>query len=227
MKQAKKAPLGRPPTIDAARPTILAHAARLFAEHGYEQTSLQDVGDAVGISKAAVYHYFPSKQDMYDAIVVSLLDGLVAHVRAAVEATPDGADPIRTFMRAHAAYFEQNFEGFATLLHGVGGLSAQMRSARQVRVRDQYEALLRELLKAQAAAGQATIDDAGLAAKGILSMLNWMSRWYKPGGPRSAVAIAEHYHDMLYRGIGPTADQPPRRSSPMDAGPGPVRRSRD
>jgi AcrR family transcriptional regulator len=201
MNQTKKAPVGRPPTIDDARMTILAHAARLFAEHGFEQTSLQEVGKSVGVSKAAVYHYFPSKQDMYDEIVIGLLEGLNNHVKTAVKEARSGEDRVAAFMRAHAEYFDRNFEGFATLLHGVGGLRAQMRSERQIKVRDEYEMFLRELLKEAAASGRLKVDDPALAAKGILSMLNWMSRWYKPGGPRSAVEIAEQYYAMIYAGL--------------------------
>lgn len=201
MNQAKKAPVGRPPTIEDGRATILAHAARLFAEYGFEQTSLQEVGRSVGVSKAAVYHYFRSKQEIYDEIVIGLLQGLYDHVKTAVGETQSGGEPIATFMRAHAGYFESNFEAFATLLHGVGGLRAQARSERQIKVRDQYELFLRELLSQAAAAGQLKVDDAALTAKAILSMLNWMSRWYKPGGPRSAAEIAVQYYSMLYGGL--------------------------
>lgn len=201
MNQTKPAPVGRPPTIDSARTTILAHATRLFAEHGFEQTTLQEVGSSVGLSKAAVYHYFESKQDMYDEIVVGLLDGLFSHVKKAVSGAPIGEDTIAIFMRAHAAYFEENLEGFVTLFHGVGGLQAQQRSARQIKIRDKYEKLLRDLLAQAAASGRLRIDDVALTAKGILSMLNWMSRWYKPGGRQSAVEIAEQYYLILYRGL--------------------------
>jgi AcrR family transcriptional regulator len=172
----------------------------LFAENGFENTSLQDVGRSVGVSKAAVYHYFPSKQDMYDEIVVGLLQGLYRHVEAAVAGARD-EDLVAIFMRSHADYFERNFSGFVTLLHGVGGLRAQTRSARQIRVRDEYEAFLRELLVRAAASGHLKLDDAALTAKAILSMLNWMARWYKPGGGRSAVEIAEQYYSILYRGL--------------------------
>jgi AcrR family transcriptional regulator len=201
MSQTKPAPVGRPPTIDSARTTILTHATRLFAEHGFEQTTLQEVGSSVGLSKAAVYHYFESKQDMYDEIVVGLLDGLLSHVKKALRGASRDDDPIAVFMKAHAAYFEDNLEGFVTLFHGVGGLQAQQRSARQIKIRDRYEKLLRELLAQAAASGRLKIDDVALTAKGILSMLNWMSRWYKPGGARSAVQIAEQYYKILYNGL--------------------------
>ena len=206
MTKAKRVALGRPPSMAAPRETILAQAASLFAEKGYEQTSLQDVASAVGVSKAALYHYFQSKQMIYDEIVVELLEGLYGYVKQNVTAAPAGK-ALLIFMRSHAKFFEENYVNFVTLLHGVGGIGAQMRSERQVAIRDQYEMLLRELLVNSGTSDRLRVDDVTLTATAILSMLNWMSRWYKPGGTQSAVEIAEKYYAVLYGGLHPDAER--------------------
>jgi AcrR family transcriptional regulator len=59
----------------AARRRILTHATRLFAEDGFDGTSLQDVADAVGVSKPAVLHHFGTKEDLRRAT----LDAIFAH----------------------------------------------------------------------------------------------------------------------------------------------------
>ena len=43
---------------------ILAEAARLFLQKGFEKTSMQDIMDATGLSKGAIYHHFASKEDI-------------------------------------------------------------------------------------------------------------------------------------------------------------------
>ena len=43
---------------------ILETAARLFAQKGYDETSMQDIMDATHLSKGAIYHHFPSKLDI-------------------------------------------------------------------------------------------------------------------------------------------------------------------
>lgn len=187
--------------MDAPRATIISCAARLFAERGFEQTSLQDVAGAVGMSKAAVYHYFRSKQVIYDEIVVGLLEGLHERVEPKVLAETRPEERVAVFMRAHAEYFEENYVGFVTLLHGVSGIGAAVGSARQVAVRDRYELFLRKLIEEGIAAGVFVADDVVLTARGILSMLNWMSRWFKPGGSRRAVDVAEHYSRMVHHGL--------------------------
>ena len=62
---AKK--LGRPQAVDAGetRKRLVTEARRLFAEIGYDATTNRLVADAVGITTGAIYHYFPSKKDMY------------------------------------------------------------------------------------------------------------------------------------------------------------------
>src|SRR5690606_8087433 len=98
--------LGRPATLDAPRETILRAATMLFAGRGYTETSLMDIAQAVGLSKAAVYHYFPTKQVIYEAIVVDLLQRLCAHVEGSIAgAPPSTAERLRRMMHSHAAFF--------------------------------------------------------------------------------------------------------------------------
>src|SRR5579884_299295 len=57
------------------RAATVAAATRLFAAHGFEGTTLQDIADAVGVTKPAVLHHFPSKEHVRQAV----LDGILAH----------------------------------------------------------------------------------------------------------------------------------------------------
>ncbi|EWM42258.1 bacterial regulatory s, tetR family protein [Bordetella holmesii 41130] len=63
--------------MPAPRERILEAAAALFARSGYEGSSIADLACAIGVSKAAIYHYYPTKQDIYDAIIVEVLSGLL------------------------------------------------------------------------------------------------------------------------------------------------------
>ena len=199
--QKRKTPVGRPPTFEAPRETILAHAAGLFAEHGYEGTSLQQVAASVGITKAAIYHYFPTKQVMYEAIVVDLLARLDADVRGTINAT-DHAGRLRQVMIRQAEFFEENYTAFVTLLHGVSGLSRAIGPA-ETQVRDRYERFVRQLVAEGIEAGAFMPGEVDVIARAVLSLLNWMSRWYKPGGARRANAFAEQYFDLVYHGLKP------------------------
>ena len=78
-------PRGRASNYDEQRDMILAKAAHLFAHGGYPGTSMNQVAEATGLSKATLYHYFRDKYSLLLDITeghVSRLEALVADVRA-------------------------------------------------------------------------------------------------------------------------------------------------
>jgi AcrR family transcriptional regulator len=186
----------------APRETILAHAAELFSQGGYEVTSLQDVAAAVGITKAAIYHYFPTKQVLYETIIMDLLGRLEAYVFQASASETTGPARLLAIMQAHARFFEANYAAFVTLLHGVSGLSRQVSEQERV-VRDRYEMMLRSTLSEAHDKGELRVRDVQATAIGILSMMNWMSRWYKPDGSRRAEDFAAEFYDLIHDGLRP------------------------
>ena len=79
--------LGRPPATDSleTRQRILDVARREFAVHGYEVATNRLISARVGITTAALYHYFPSKSDLYVAVLADAEEVVVTRYRAVVE----------------------------------------------------------------------------------------------------------------------------------------------
>ncbi|MDR2523258.1 MAG: TetR/AcrR family transcriptional regulator [Synergistaceae bacterium] len=61
---------------------ILDTAAELFMEKGYEQTTMQNIVDGLGMSKGAIFHHFRSKEDVMDGVIRRVADGIVEHANA-------------------------------------------------------------------------------------------------------------------------------------------------
>ena len=83
---------GRAANYDEQRQAILRHAARLFAQRGYIGTSMNQVAEAAGLSKASLYHYYRDKYAMLVEIAVghvTTLEALVDEVRAKQQAPAD------------------------------------------------------------------------------------------------------------------------------------------
>lgn len=201
--------LGRPSTIENAPDSILNEAARLFAVTGYDGSSISQISDALGITKPAIYHYFPSKRAIYDEIIIRVLDGLYEAVSAKVAELPPGRQQLRQFMLSHAAFLEENFWGFAAMLVGFGGMDDAETKGEAVIIRDRYEALLRQIICDAVAVGELRDVDVVATGRAILSMLNWMTRWFRPGGAQSATEIAETYFMLIADGIGRTSGSDP------------------
>jgi len=75
-----------PAKAERTRAAILAAAERLFARQGYAATRLEDVADAVGVKRAALFYHFRDKQALYDAVIEEAFSGLVARIEAALAA---------------------------------------------------------------------------------------------------------------------------------------------
>ncbi len=86
------------------RSALLAAAARLFAERGFERVTLEEIGGAAGISGPAVYRHFESKQAVLAAILLDASAGLLAGGRAVVEREPDAAAALRELVAFHVDF---------------------------------------------------------------------------------------------------------------------------
>lgn len=193
--------LGRPPAVDNPRQRVLHQAAKLFAEKGYETSSVSDLAGAMGVSKAAVYHYFRTKQQIYDAIILDTLGGLIETVKAdaAQETAPSAR--LKRFMTAHARYFEQHRNGFIVMLVGFSGMDSPEFRDEARQLRDEHERLLRDIIRQGIACGAFRDVDAVMTGRAVLSLLNWMVRWFRPNGGLTAEELVLQYYNLLLGGL--------------------------
>lgn len=91
------------PTKSQIDAEIIDRAAGLFARHGFENTSLQQIADAVNYSKAGLLHHYPSKKAIYDASFKTGRDHLMALV-ASVDKLPPGAERDRAVVEDSVDY---------------------------------------------------------------------------------------------------------------------------
>jgi AcrR family transcriptional regulator len=87
----KRAAQGR-----ATRGQLIEVATRLFAEHGYEGTSIEAVLSAAGVSRGALYHHFAGKEALFEAVVAAVSDQVTVELAATVAGSTDPVDAMRT-----------------------------------------------------------------------------------------------------------------------------------
>jgi AcrR family transcriptional regulator len=92
--------LGRPPATDSieTRQRILDVARGEFAVHGYEVTTNRQIAARVGITTAALYHYFPSKSDLYVAVLADAEEAVVERFRSAVDGVDTLSDRLKVVL---------------------------------------------------------------------------------------------------------------------------------
>jgi AcrR family transcriptional regulator len=87
----KRAAQGR-----ATRGQLIEVATRLFAEHGYEGTSIEAVLSAAGVSRGALYHHFAGKEALFEAVVSAVSEQVTAKLTETVQGCADPLDAMRT-----------------------------------------------------------------------------------------------------------------------------------
>ena len=180
---------------------LLAIACRLFARKGYDATSLRDIAEEARITKAALYYYFPNKDALYERVVIESMTALVDTVRAAVARAPTPTEKLRAYMRASARRLESHRDAWLAGSTAFGQASNTGMRGQALRLRDDYEQLLRGCLAAGVAAGELRPVDPAMAGRLILSCLNQLPRWHRLGGPLTSEDVIDQYLDMLLLGL--------------------------
>lgn len=116
---------------DERRRRLVELGERLFIEHSYDEISMAQIARQAGVSKALLYHYFPSKQEFFVATLTANAEELVARV------TPDASLPpaqaLFASLYAYVGWISEHREGFGKLLRSAAIVPEVDAIVRQVR----------------------------------------------------------------------------------------------
>jgi AcrR family transcriptional regulator len=94
--------------LNGAARDIARVAARLFATHGYEATSVRMIVEAAGVTKPTLYYYFGSKEGLAQALLTMPMTALAERMRAILAEAGDPIDGLTRIMEAHFAFFRED-----------------------------------------------------------------------------------------------------------------------
>jgi len=185
--------------FDLQREQMLATAAQLFAGQGYTATTMQQLAEACGVSKATLYHYVRDKQDLLAQITrshVARLEALVAEVEAAEREPRARLEAlIGRFMQA----YERSQNEHRVLTEDVKFLDTTEREA--------VLAGQRRVVAAFAASIGALRPDLQGAQLGkplamlLFGMINWTFTWLRSGGPLTHARLAPLVTELFLGGL--------------------------
>lgn len=186
---------------------IFFAAAQLFCEQGYDATTMSDIGDAIGVTKAAIYHFVPGgKQDLLFAIINYGMDTVDEMVIAPAKEIADAEQRLRAIILNHAKLVmrrstEGGYNPVTVVTDEVASLSPAQRKKINQRKRA-YMDLVRETLRQLQIEGKFQDQlDVTVVAFSLIGTIIWLGHWYRPDGDLSSEQVAEIICRMVLGGI--------------------------
>jgi TetR/AcrR family transcriptional regulator len=181
------------------RERILQEAARCFSRRGYHGTTIHDIARQLHVSTAALYYYFKSKEELLFQCHQISLEIALEGLRIAEESSGAADDRLRLALQYYIEHVTDALKGCVGLLEE-GALNAR-RHREIVRRRDAYEERIRRLLAEGIASKTFVRCDPKMVGLAILGVVNWVPKWYRPGGRLDPKAIGRILSTYLVRGL--------------------------
>ena len=175
-------------------------ASALFSSRGYAATSMRDIARVLDLQGGSLYSHLPSKEAVLAAIVEEAAEEFHAAVRPVAERPGPAVQRLREMIAAHVRVVTGGRERAKVFLFEWTFLGEERREAIR-RSRAAYQAYFERVIAEGAAAGELVAPDPALAAIFVLSAMNAMAHWYRPGGPLGPDALAAHYADLYLTGL--------------------------
>lgn len=183
---------------DERREKIVERAADLFASRGFRGASMANLAAACVTSKSLLYHYYPSKEELLYAVMLSHIDVLVADVAAVAREEGPAREKLDLILHRFMHHYVGAESRQKVLLNDLVHLPEDKRAsivAKQRSIIDAVQALLVEVDPAL------TSDPVAARVRTMLlfGMINWTHTWFNEGGPASADAIAGAAFTLIAR----------------------------
>jgi TetR/AcrR family transcriptional regulator, cholesterol catabolism regulator len=170
-------------------------AAEIMCQKGYEATSMNDIADAAGLTKAGIYHYIRGKEDLLFEIMNYAMDvvdqGIIAHA-SQIE---DAEERLRAIIERHSRSVLEGVGALTVVLEEMTALTPAHRRTITARKRAYFE-FIRGTLDQLAAEGKLRDISPTIAAFSLLGMILWISRWYRRDGSITVQAALKDYLEI-------------------------------
>jgi AcrR family transcriptional regulator len=183
----------------ARRKQLLGAAQEVFVAQGYHAAAMDDIAERAGVSKPVLYQHFPSKLELYVALLDQHAERLVEHVMTALASTSDNKQRVRATMAAYLDYVANEGDAFRLVFE------SDLRN--EPLVHERVERAL--LLCAEAITSTIAVDtglsteEARLISVGLTGLAEVSARyWMSNDNPLSRERAVELMAALAWRGIG-------------------------
>lgn len=191
---------GRPMRLPrlARRQQLLAAAQKVFVAQGYHAAAMDDIAEHAGVSKPVLYQHFPSKLELYLALLDTHCNDMVTKTREAMAATTDNKERVRGAMRAYFDIIDHESEAFRLVFES----DLRNEPAARERVERAERACIKAITDTIMADTGVSRSRAELLAAGLVGAANTAARFWLAAGRKVPKDDAETLLATLsWRGI--------------------------
>lgn len=197
--RARRMRWGAAESVDERKDEILRELGAAVRERGFGALTMKDVADRLGLVKGNLYYYFKNKQELLYHCHIKCMEVSLKALEEAERSRAAPSERLRTLLVRHIRGISDEAYG-AVLLTDLESLTHAQRR-KYVALRDRFEQGVRALIKAGIARGEFRRLDTRIAGFALLGAINWIPKWYRPGGELSSQEIAEQFADFFLRSL--------------------------
>ena len=175
-------------------------AAQIILRKGYDATSINDIANELGMTKAGLYHYINGKKELLFDIMNFGLDELEKEVVTPAQSIIDPAARLRFIIASHARLVTRGDGAITILVDEITALTPAQNRKITHRKRAHFDRL-RAVLNKLKSEGMLNDVDTTVATFSLLGMINWLSRWFKQDGALTEEQIAEEIVKIALNGL--------------------------
>ncbi|WP_116996759.1 TetR/AcrR family transcriptional regulator [Desertimonas flava] len=176
---------------------ILDASSRVFRRLGYAQTTLEDVAEEVGVTRASLYYYVGTKEELLIALLYQPMHQMTANLKAIVESTESATEQLRRALRRYTQDMSDTPEIGIFLANNIHQLLSGREADDIARNADEYGRVLQGIIEAGIDAGEFRVDlEPHMTMLWILGAFNWTHRWWNPKGSMSLQDVGEAFAEL-------------------------------
>jgi AcrR family transcriptional regulator len=191
---------------------VVRAAAQAFKEHGFHNTSLDDIAAALEVTKPTIYYYVANKEQLLFECFVAGLEPILSALREARSADVPARERLNSVLRQYAHAVASDF-GWCLVRAEHQDLSAPM-SAQVRALKVEIDQGIRRLLRDGAKDGSIQACDVKMTAFALAGALNWIPHWYREKQAMSAAQVADAFVTIFEDGLRPRVEEGLRPRAP-------------
>jgi TetR/AcrR family transcriptional regulator, cholesterol catabolism regulator len=182
------------------RQEIYEKALELFISNGYGQTPLSLIAKSLNITKAGLYHYFSSKEELLFFIHEQNMKKDLIPIIEAAEKITDPKERISFIIKKYTESSMARDPSQKMLIHELSNLAPEHRAIIRESWRRFFNVIRNTISELQISGKSKKINEI-FATFALIGMCRWTFNWYDPGKKDSAQELVDTYNEIFFRGI--------------------------